>query len=555
MMTMWPRSGRAIPAGTAQVARAAFPNGCLAIRIREALGELFEDAQFAGLFATRGRPAVSPARLALVLVLQFAEGLSDRQAADAVRGRIDWKYALGLELSDTGFDASVLSEFRARLLGDGQPERLLGAMLDQLRERGLLVRGGRQRTDATHVLAAVRELNRLELVIETLRATLEALATVAPRWLAALAPEDWYQRYGQRASDWRLPQAETARAALAATVGIDGYVLLEAVYATDPDTPQWLRQVPAVQTLRAMWLQQYYRDQHGVRWRGKAERPPAILAIRSPYDTEARYGIKRGMEWRGYKAHFTETCEPDRPHLIVHVTTTVATAADVDTVAARHADLAKTDLLPEEHLVDAGYVSVDHILAARAEHDVELVGPLPPDAGWQAREQEGFDLTRFAIDWDRQQVTCPNGKTSRNWHHSRSRQGLPIVQVSFRAADCTPCPDRARCTRSPTNGRGLTFRPRAQYETQRQLRAEQATAGWQERYAHRSGVEGTIAQASRRGDLHHARYRGLAKTHLQHVLTALALNLIRVDAWLTGTPLGGSWASRLTRLQAAPSPM
>jgi transposase len=161
---------------TAQVAQAAFPKGCLAIRVRDTLGELFEDGQFAGLFAVRGRPAVSPARLALVSVLQFAEGLSDRQAADAVRGRIDWKYALGLELADTGFDASVLSEFRARLAADDQAERLLGQMLARLRERGLLVRGGRQRTDATHVLAAVRELNRLELVTETLRAALEALA-------------------------------------------------------------------------------------------------------------------------------------------------------------------------------------------------------------------------------------------------------------------------------------------------------------------------------------------------------------------------------------------
>jgi hypothetical protein len=134
--------------------------------------------------------------------------------------------------------------------------------------------------------------------------------------------------------------------------------------------------------------------------------------------------------WRGYKVHFTETCEPDRPHLIVHVATTVA--------AARHADLASADLLPDEHLVDAGYMSVDHVLAARAEHGIELVGPLPPDTGWQARQQQGFDLTRFAIDWDRKQVTCPNGKTSRNWHDSRSRPGLPIVQVSFRAADCTP---------------------------------------------------------------------------------------------------------------------
>jgi transposase len=552
-MTMWPRSGRAVPAGTAQVARAAFPKGCLAMRIRDALGELFEDVEFAGLFAVRGRPAVSPARLALVLVLQFAEGLSDRQAADAVRGRIDWKYALGLELTDTGFDASVLSEFRARLVTGAAAEQLLHRMLDRLRERGLLVRGGRQRTDATHVLAAVRELNRLELVTETLRAALEALATAAPRWLQEVVPDQWYERYGQRARDWRLPKAEAARAALAVTVGTDGFALLEAVYAAE--APGWLRQVPAVQTLRLLWIQQYYRDRNGLRWRGKGELPPGALAIGSPYDTQARYGIKRGMGWRGDKAHFTETCEPDRPHLIVHVATTVAATADVDTVAARHTDLASADLLPDEHLVDAGYVSVDHILAARADHNVDLIGPLPPDSGWQARGEDGFDLSRFRIDWDRKQVTCPNGKTSRNWHDSRSRQGLPIVQVSFRGPDCTPCPDRARCTRSPTSARGLTFRPRVQYEAQRLLRAEQATDAWQERYGHRSGVEGTIAQASRRGDLHHARYRGLAKTHLQHVLTALALNLVRFDAWLTGTPLGGSWASRLTRLRPAPSPV
>jgi transposase len=553
MMTMWPRSGRAVPAGTAEVARAAFPKGCLAIRIRDELGELFEDAQFAGLFATRGRPAVSPARLALVSVLQFAEGMSDRQAADAVRGRIDWKYALGLELTDTGFDASVLSEFRARLLSDDQAERLLHRMLERLREQGLLVGGGRQRTDATCVVAAVRELNRLELVTETLRAALEALAAAAPEWLIAMAPDDWCQRYGQRASDYRLPQAEAARAALAVTVGADGFVLLEAVHAAD--ALSWLRQVPSVQTLRAVWIQQYYRDGQELRWRGKGELPPAALAIDSPYDTDARYGIKRGVGWRGYKGHFTETCEPDRPHLIVHVATTVATTADVATMPARHAALAGTDLLPDEHLVDASYVSVDGVLAARTDHGVELVGPLPPDSGWQARDEGGFDLARFDIDWDQRQVTCPNGKTARNWRQGTSRHGLPIVQATFRASDCTPCPDRARCTRAPVNPRHLTFRPRLQYETQRRLRAEQATPAWRDRYAHRSGIEGTIAQASRRSDLHQARYRGLPKTHLQNVLIALALNLVRVDAWLTGTPLGGSWVSRLTRLRLVPSPV
>ena len=552
-MTMWPRSGRVVPAGTAQVARAAFPNGCLAIRIRDALGELFEDAQFAGLFAVRGRPAVSPARLALVLVLQFVEGLSDRQAADAVRARIDWKYALGLELADTGFDASVLSEFRARLVDGDAAQRLLERMLDRLQAQGLLVRGGRQRTDATCVVSAVRELNRLELVTKTLRAALEALAAAAPEWLIGLAPSDWYDRYGQRASDYRLPQATAARAALAVTVGADGFVLLDAVHAAD--APTWLRQVPAVQTLRAVWIQQYYRDRQGLRWRGKGEVPPAALAIDSPYDPDARYGIKRGVGWRGYKAHFTETCEPDRPHLIVHVATTVATTADVETMPARHAELASIGLLPDEHLVDASYASVDGVLAARADHGVELVGPLPPDSGWQARDEGGLDLTRFHIDWDRKQVTCPNGRTARNWRPGSSRHGLPIVQATFRASDCTPCPDRTRCTRSPTNPRHLTFRPRRQYEAQRRIRAEQTTDGWRDRYAHRSGIEGTIAQAARRSDVHQARYRGLPKTHLQHVLTALALNLVRVDAWLTGTPLGGSWVSRLTRLRPALAPV
>jgi hypothetical protein len=193
-----------------------------------------------------------------------------------------------LELSDTGFDASVLSEFRARLLTDGQAERLLHSMLDRLREQGLLVRGGRQRTDATHVLAAVRELNRLELVTETLRAA-------APRWLAGFVPDEWYVRYGQSARDRRLPKAEAAREALAVTVGSDGCALLEAVHAAE--APGWLREVPAVQTLRRLWLQQYYHDRQGLRWRGKSELPPGALAIGTPMTPKPATGSSAG--WAG----------------------------------------------------------------------------------------------------------------------------------------------------------------------------------------------------------------------------------------------------------------
>jgi transposase len=552
-MSLRPNGLPQIPAETSRVARAAFPKGCLAMRARDALGPLFTDEQFAELFAARGRPAWSPARLALVLVLQFVEGLTDRQAADAVRARLDWKYALGLDLSDPGFDASVLTEFRARLLADGQTERLLGLLLDRLRERGLLGKSGRQRTDATHVHMAVRDLHRLEQVIETLRAALEALAVVAPAWLGGLIPREWTRRYGQRGDDWRLPKSEQARIERAVEVGWDGYRLLEAVHALD--APAELAGLEAVQVLRATWIQQFYRDGSQVRWRDKQTGlPPGKLLILNPYDLDARPGVKRGRTWRGYKAHFTETCEPDRPHLITHVATTDASTSDLDTVSGRHHDLAARDLLPETHLVDAGYVSVGQILAAADDHGVTLIGPLPPDTSWQAGDDTAFDLTRFVIDWDARHVVCPQGKTSRNWQPARSRDGLPVIRATFRQPDCRPCPDRSRCTRSQDNARHVTFLPRRQQEAQQRIRAEQSTGDWRQRYALRCGVESLISQASRLSDVHHARYRGKPKTFLQHTLTAMALNLIRLDAWLTGAVTTGSWTSRLARLtQALPA--
>src|SRR5512132_3500606 len=334
------------------------------------------------------------------------------------------------------------TEFRARLLADGQAERLLTLLLDRLRERGLLHGGGRQRTDATHVRMAVRDLHRLEQVIETLRAALEALAIVAPAWLGGLIPPEWARRYGQRGDDWRLPKAEHARIDQAIQVGRDGLLLLEAVYA--PDAPAGLAGVEAVQVLRATWIQQFSLDDGQVRWRDKhSGLPPGSRIILNPYDLDARPGIKRGRTWRGYKAHCTETCEPDRPHLITHVATTDAATADLDTVQGRHRDLAARDLLPDVHLVDAGYVSVGQILSAADDHGVTLTGPLPPDTSWQAGDDTAFDLTRFRIDYDARHLVCPQGKTSRNWQPARSRDGLPIIRATFRQPDCRPCPDRS----------------------------------------------------------------------------------------------------------------
>ena len=220
---------------------------------------------FQDLFSRRGQPAEAPWRLALVTLLQFAEGLSDRQAADAVRRCIDWKYLLALELTDPGFHHTLLCEFRARLVQGSQEQLLFETLLEQFRQRKLLKARGTQRTNSAHVLAAVRALNRLEGVGETLRHALNCLATVAPEWLLAQSQPEWLQRYGHRFEDERLPKDETEREAWAQTVGADGFCLLKAIYAAG--APAWLREVPAVQLLRQVWVQQFYRDETGLRWR------------------------------------------------------------------------------------------------------------------------------------------------------------------------------------------------------------------------------------------------------------------------------------------------
>lgn len=182
-MSLPPLSSVTIPTDTSRVAKAVFPKGNIYIRMRDELGTLYSDAVFAPLFSRRGQPALAPWRLALISVMQFVEGLTDRQAADAVRSRIDWKYALSLELTDPGFDFSVLSEFRSRLIEGGLERQLLDLMLSGLIEKGLLKAPTRQRTDSSHVLAAIRTLSRLELVGETLRYALNTIASVAPDWL------------------------------------------------------------------------------------------------------------------------------------------------------------------------------------------------------------------------------------------------------------------------------------------------------------------------------------------------------------------------------------
>src|SRR3954447_8031015 len=548
-MSLHPQPNFAIPEETQRVAHAAFPKGTLCLRIADELGPLYRDHQFAELFPTRGQPAASPARLALASVLQYVEGLSDRQAADAVRGRIDWKYALALELTDPGFDHTVLSEFRSRLV-QGQAElQLLDTLLERCRELGLIRPRGRQRTDSTHVLAAVRVLNRLERVGETMRAALNDLAVMAPDWLQALAPAEWYQRYGRRVENYHLPKTDAAREELARVVAADGEQLLAAVDAAS-DQPL-LAQLPAVATWRRVWAEQYTGAPGQLRWREVKDMPSPAGLISSPYDTDARYSTKRGMNWVGYKAHLTETCDEDRPHLIVNVETTPATTPDDQMIKEVHESEKGRDLLPGEHLVDKGDTDSQVLVASERDYGVTIVGPVAADPGWQARAGEGFDKGNFVVDWDRRVVTCPAGKESISWLPNTYPKNGMVFEARFARRDCTPCPFRGQCTKSEKEPRIIGLQAREHHEALQGARRAQKTEGFRSGYAARAGIEGTHEQAIRRCGLRQCRYIGQAKAHLQHLLTAAAINLVRLSEWWEGTPLARTRRSRFAALQPA----
>jgi transposase len=421
-------------------------------------------------------------------------------------------------------------------------------MLEACKDHGLLTARARQGSDSTHVLAATRDLNRLELVGESLRAALNALATVAPQWLRQRVPPEWFDRYAARVEETRLPKGQEARYAHAEVIGGDGYRLLDALRRDAEAARLW--QVPAVEVLRRVWLTQFYLDDGRVRWRTAKDLAPAGQRINSPYDAEATFGNKRSTTWVGYKVHVTETCEPDQVHLITNVETTAAVAADVDQTGPIHAALAAKGLLPGDHLLDAGFVDVALLVGSQLEHGVRLVGPMRPDVSWQAQADTGFDVAHFTIDWEAERVTCPEGKTSVVWKPGQDRWGNAVIHTEFARRECLACRSRPLCTRATTEGREMTLRPRELHEALQAARHQQETAEWKAEYAVRAGVEGTLSQGVRGFGLRRCRYTGLAKARLQHVATAAAINVYRISDWLGGVPRAVTRTSQFMRLVA-----
>jgi transposase len=525
-MSLHPEKLPEIPEETARVARILFPKGNRYMWLRDELGVIYNDEQFTSLYQNVGQLAEQPWRLAVMSIIQYMENYTDRQVAEAVKTRIDLKYALSLELTDPGCDFSVLSEFRSRLIKGNMEEVFLTSLLSICRERGLLKERGKQRTDSTHIEAAIRTVNRIECTGETLRAALNSLAGVVPDWLRAHVPQEWYGRYEKRMEEFRMPKEATKRNALIQQIGQDGSNLLE--WVREAEAPPWLIEIPAVEILRQVWIQQFFVEEGQIRWRSNKDIPPAARLISSPYDTQAHMSIKRDTIWTGYKVHLTETCDDQSPHLIIHVETTPATTQDMEMTNVIHKELERKQLLPSEHFMDTGYVDGEHLVTSEKQYGVELIGPVAVNGSWQAKESQGFDISQFQIDWENKIVTCPEGKTSQKWTERPGYRGFDLVRAQFGKKDCLNCPVRAQCTHAEVNPRQIHFRPQEQHEAIQAARTKQTTKEFKERYAKRSGIEGTISQGVRAFDLRVSRYLGIEKTHLQHVITATAMNVFRL---------------------------
>lgn len=534
-MSMNPHGLEPIPEETRRLVERLCPKGTMVTQLRDALGPIYSDEHFAHLFPKRGRAAEAPWRLALVTVLQAIEGLTDRQAAEYVRTRVDWLYALALPLDDPGFDYSILTDFRQRLLAAQAQELILDPILQLCRERGWLKAGGKQRTDATAVLARVRARSHLESVGEGMRATLNALAQRDPAWLSAHLDPDWFDRYVHRFELSRFPKAETQRQRLREQVGQDVAHLLAAL--DQPQTPQPVREVAEVALLRQLFAHHYEQQGEQVHWCDG----PAVSnedRIVSPYDQEARSSRKRETTWLGYKVHLRETCDQDPacPHLITQVETTPATLPDSEMLDPIQEHLRQKSLGPAEQYVDQGSPSGPH-LVKQASLGTRIIGPVGLDTSWQQRAHSGYGKDDFALDWQGQVATCPQGQQSVGWTAPQEWRSRDTVIIRFAAATCRACRVQEQCTQGK-GGRRLTLTAPAVHAALQARRSEQGTEAVLKTYALRAGVEGTISQAVRTTRMRRTPYTGLSKTHLHHLTIAAGLNLKRIASHLRAQSLG-----------------
>jgi transposase len=489
--------------------------------IGDTLYEQYHDEDFADLYHPEGKPALSPVLLSFVTVFQALENLPDRKAAEAVEINLKWKYALHLPFDADSFDASVLCEFRKRLLTHSAEARVFDRVLTQMKALGLVKTRGTQRTDSLALFSRARDLGRLELVFETMREALRDLLKADATWLRSALPAEWVKRYRKHCRDER--QSDEERAALTLVIGDDGAWLLERLVADD--APDGLKERQAIGWLRTVWEQHFERVDGRLQFCKPGEYD-GKERIQTPYDVEARWSEKSGKGWIGYKLQVTETEDEDKPHLITDIAVTPSIEDDSSALPEIQERQKQRGVLPGERYVDKGYTSGPN-LASSATYGEELLGPLSTPSTPQSRMEDGFTHADFQIDLEARWVTCPGGHTAKP-----KGNGKGILRAQFRKRWCMACPLRSRCC-TGKQGRSLSFH--AGYTLLQQARARQATAAFKDAYKqHRPGVEGCLSVLVRGSGIRVCRYAGQAKNHLRSLFVGVAANLARAAAWLAG---------------------
>ena len=489
--------------------------------IGDQLFEKWKEEEFADLYSSEGKPGYSPVILAFVSVFQFMERLADRQAAQALRMRLDWKYALHLPLEDAGFDFSVLSEFRDRLI-EGQAEtRVFEKLVGEIRGMGLIKERGKQRSDSIAMLVKVRRLSRIEMVVETLRLAVVALVEANREWCEEMVPPSWEDRYGERFVRQRYSEQEWKE--YEANIGNDGMWLLNRL--TDGGAPTELQELPAVQVLSTVWAQQF-REAQGQMVYKDLKKYDGHTQIQNPHDPEARYSRKRKFEWLGDKVQVTETDDEGYPHIITDIVATNSNQTDYEELPLIQDRLIARQCKPGEHYVDAGYLSGPNLAHSR-DLEIDLIGPLPEVVTPQDLLPDGITQAQFQMDPERKIATCPQGHQAQNPSLIGNTWSFHFPQKV-----CAACPLRPRCC---TGKGGRTVGMNIHYDLVQAARLRQKTQTFKKDYhQHRSGVEGSLSALVRGHGMRVSRYIGQKKRNLQTVLTGCAANLQRTAHWLAG---------------------
>jgi transposase len=510
-----------MPSETGRIGQSILTKDSPCRLIGDQLFATLNEQEFADLYPSEGQPGISPVILAFVTVFQFIEKLPDRQAAEMLRLRMDWKYALHLPLEYKGFHYSVLSEFRDRLLRGQAEGRVFEKLVGKIQALGLIKERGKQRSDSIAMLTKVRWLSRLETTVETLRLAVVSLVEADRAWSAEILPPSWEDKYAERFVQQRYTEKDWKD--YEANIGNDGQWLLKRL--VEGGAPASLQELPAVKLLQTVWAQQF-REEAGQMVFADLKHYDGRTQIVTPHDPEAQYSRKRHIAWIGSKVQVTDTDDEGYPHIITDIVSTESNFTDYEALPDIQNRLTRRQCTPGKHYVDAGYMSGSN-LANSQDLQIDLIGPLARTVTAQDRIPDGLTQGQFQINLTEQRITCPQGQ-----------QALSAVSIKdglrfqFPTAVCAACSIRTRCCAGKT---GRTIRIHTHYELAQQARTRQKTQAFKEDYAkHRSGVEGSLSALVRGQGMRVSRYIGQRKRNLQALFTGCAANLKRTASWLAG---------------------